>query len=60
MITNDNMTWTMLATTCQGHMDSTDVMVSHLPLSHVAAQILDMHIPLESGCRIYFLHNQMH
>jgi long-chain-fatty-acid--CoA ligase ACSBG len=57
MITNDNITWTvqtMMLTTPRGFMDHTDVMISYLPLSHIAAQMLDLHQPLETGCQIYF------
>lgn len=47
MITNDNITWTcdtMLSTTRKGYMNNSDVMISYLPLSHIAAQMLDMHM----------------
>ena len=57
MITNDNITWTvdtMLLATVKGKMEPTDVMISYLPLSHIAGQMLDMHMPIKSGCQIYF------
>mmetsp|Transcript_28316 Transcript_28316/g.65628 ORF Transcript_28316/g.65628 Transcript_28316/m.65628 type:complete len:496 (+) Transcript_28316:387-1874(+) len=57
MITHDNITWTvrsMLATTPKETTFPTDSMVSYLPLSHIAAQMLDMHMPMETGCQIYF------
>lgn len=57
MITNDNITWTvstMLLATRKGYMDGTDHMISYLPLSHIAAQMLDMHMPLKTGTQIYF------
>ena len=57
MITNDNITWTveaMLQTTRRGFMDNTDVMISYLPLSHIAAQMLDMHMPIRCGTQIFF------
>ena len=57
MITNDNITWTvksMLERTRKKGMDHTDVMISYLPLSHIAAQMLDMHMPMGTGCQIYF------
>lgn len=57
MITNDNITWTirtMLGTTKRGFMDNTDIMISYLPLSHIAAQMIDMYQPLYTGCQIYF------
>jgi long-chain-fatty-acid--CoA ligase ACSBG len=57
MITNDNITFTvetMLLATLKGKMDPSDVMISYLPLSHIAGQMLDMHMPMQSGCQIYF------
>ena len=57
MTTNDNLTWTTATTllkTPRGYMDHTDVMISYLPLSHIAAQLIDIHCPLASGCQIYF------
>jgi long-chain-fatty-acid--CoA ligase ACSBG len=57
MITNDNITWTvstMLLITRHGFMDNNDHMISYLPLSHIAAQMLDMHMPLSTGCQIHF------
>jgi len=57
MITNDNITWTvqtMTLCTPRGFLDHTDVMISYLPLSHIAAQMLDLHQPLETGCQVYF------
>jgi long-chain-fatty-acid--CoA ligase ACSBG len=57
MITNDNITWTvrtMLTATRKGYMDNTDHMISYLPLSHIAAQMLDLHMPLKTGTQIYF------
>lgn len=47
MLTHDNITWTVdtaLLATAKGTMDTTDCMISYLPLSHIAAQMLDMHM----------------
>lgn len=57
MITNDNITWTcrtMLLCSRYQSMNTTDVMISYLPLSHIAAQMLDLHIPMYTGMQIYF------
>ena len=57
MITNDNITWTcrtMLLCSRYQSMNPTDVMISYLPLSHIAAQMLDLHIPMYTGTQIYF------
>lgn len=57
MITNDNITWTvdnMCLMTPRGYMTSDDCMVSYLPLSHIAAQMLDLYMPVATGTQIYF------
>mmetsp|Transcript_22288 Transcript_22288/g.48419 ORF Transcript_22288/g.48419 Transcript_22288/m.48419 type:complete len:591 (+) Transcript_22288:45-1817(+) len=57
MITNDNITWTvqaMLPAARRHTLDETDIMISYLPLSHIAAQMLDMHIPMSTGMQIFF------
>ena len=57
MITNDNITFTvetMLLATKKKTMEPSDVMISYLPLSHIAGQMLDMHMPMKTGCQIYF------
>ena len=54
MISHDNATWTGRVTMeCLSgtHGDSE---VSYLPLSHIAAQMLDVHGPMQAGIRIYF------
>ena len=57
MITNDNCVWTasvVISTTTPRKIDHNDIMVSYLPLSHIAAQMLDLFQPLLTGCKIYF------
>jgi long-chain-fatty-acid--CoA ligase ACSBG len=57
MITNDNITWTcrtMLLCSRYQSMNPSDIMISYLPLSHIAAQMLDLHIPMYTGTQIYF------
>jgi long-chain-fatty-acid--CoA ligase ACSBG len=56
MITNDNIVWvadTMMKGLVKG-MTPDDVLISYLPLSHIAAQGLDMFGPLLAGYQIYF------
>lgn len=55
MISHDNATWTvaMLAKS-MGGMYSTDKTISYLPLSHIAAQILDVFGPANYGSCVYF------
>lgn len=64
MISHDNLTWTPGTTLC--HVEEStwgrgkERMVSYLPLSHIAGQLLDMHAPmymcaeLGGSCTIYF------
>lgn len=57
MITNDNLTWTaksLYAYTSNGYISHEDILVSYLPLSHIAAQMIDMHVPIATGCQVYF------
>lgn len=55
MISHDNVTWTT-----RDLLDSipflnhTERIVSYLPLSHIAAQIIDVHAPMYIGCSVYF------
>ncbi len=55
MISHDNVTWTtnnMLSHYVD--MNHTDRIVSFLPLSHIAAQLIDIHVPMRLGCATYF------
>jgi len=55
MITHDNTTWTaqaQLATMAK--VDNNDHMISYLPLSHIAAQMLDLYCPLATGLQLWF------
>ncbi|KAF4315731.1 hypothetical protein BBO99_00009184, partial [Phytophthora kernoviae] len=55
MISHDNLTWTVAAAinTLEALADAKRS-VSFLPLSHVAAQILDIHLPMAVGSEVYF------
>lgn len=56
MITHDNITWTADSqlSTMGRPLDNNDHMISYLPLSHIAAQMLDMHCPMARGVQIWF------
>ena len=58
MITHDNITWTVHAllksAVPDGLVGPTDCGVSYLPLSHIAAQILDIYLAMERGSQAYF------
>lgn len=55
MISHDNAVWTT-GVMAEAYMDinHTDRIVSYLPLSHIAAQIIDLHIPMRTGACTYF------
>jgi len=54
MMSHDNLTW-MASTTCQFlEMTSTDSVVSYLPLSHSAAQMVDVWMAMSSGACVSF------
>ena len=56
MITNDNITWTTAAmvNTLPRTYNNDDHIISYLPLSHIAAQIVDMHVAMATGLQIWF------
>lgn len=55
MLNHDNLTWVShnLAT-YMNMRDGKDTFLSYLPLSHIAAQITDIYIPLSTGGTVYF------
>jgi long-chain-fatty-acid--CoA ligase ACSBG len=56
MISHDNITWTTANIMEGGYMDLNheDRVVSYLPLSHIAAQIIDVHAMMNLGGQTYF------
>ncbi|XP_017541952.2 long-chain-fatty-acid--CoA ligase ACSBG2 isoform X1 [Pygocentrus nattereri] len=58
MLSHDNLTWTAFATA--GHIglseadQSQEVVISYLPLSHIAAQMIDIWITMRVGGATYF------
>ena len=56
MITHDNITWTARAqlSTMARELNNDDHMISYLPLSHIAAQMLDLHCPMATGTQVWF------
>ena len=56
MITHDNATWTSRAqlSTMGRSLDNDDHIISYLPLSHIAAQMLDMYCPMATGAQVWF------
>jgi len=55
MISHDNVTWTTKVL-CDSYMvlNHEDRVASYLPLSHIAAQIIDIHVPMYLGAATYF------
>ena len=55
MITHTNLTWTARASVEGiGGVEPGDSLVSYLPLSHIAEQMLTIHLPMVFGGCIYF------
>jgi len=55
MISHDNITWTTRnLATFYPPFDHEDRIISYLPLSHIAAQVIDVHVPLRCGACTYF------
>ncbi|KAG7399101.1 hypothetical protein PHYBOEH_009679 [Phytophthora boehmeriae] len=60
MISHDNLVWTimsvvgMIKRNFNHQMDNTDRLVSYLPMSHVAAQLIDIWLPICGGLQSYF------
>jgi len=54
MMTHTNLVWTAgtLSPTLNAGPD--DIMLSYLPLSHIAEQMLTIHGPMAMGCVVYF------
>jgi len=56
MISHDNVTWTTrnMAENFGLDLNCTERLCSFLPLSHIAAQLIDIHVPLLLGACTYF------
>lgn len=56
MVSHDSLTWTVrnFVEALWFPLTADDRSVSYLPLSHVAAQMLDIHCPIYTGAKIYF------
>jgi len=55
MISHDNVTWTTAALADNYlHLDCDDRILSYLPLSHIAAQMIDVHVPMYIGGCTHF------
>ncbi|KAG5188597.1 long chain acyl-CoA synthetase [Tribonema minus] len=54
MLSHDNITWTAQTALMHFSFKIGDRSISYLPLSHIAAQILDMYGPMLCGSCVYF------
>lgn len=54
MCSHDNITFTAASVDSMIKLTEKDVMVSFLPLSHIAAQMLDIHCPIFKGHSVFF------
>ncbi|KJE96538.1 hypothetical protein CAOG_06845 [Capsaspora owczarzaki ATCC 30864] len=54
MLSHDNLTWTSAQTSKQVKVAANEQAVSYLPLSHVAAQMTDIHMPMLHGATTWF------
>ncbi|XP_065576536.1 long-chain-fatty-acid--CoA ligase ACSBG2-like isoform X2 [Artemia franciscana] len=54
MLSHDNLTWNGHAVATYVSCKEQEIMISFLPLSHVAAQIVDIYAALSVGASIYF------
>lgn len=54
MITHDNATWTARQVIAATGARPNDELISYLPLSHIAEQVVSLLVPLMVGCRTWF------
>jgi long-chain acyl-CoA synthetase len=54
MLSHQNLAWTANALTSVGGGAPGDVMLSYLPLSHIAEQMASIHVPATVGATVYF------
>jgi long-subunit acyl-CoA synthetase (AMP-forming) len=54
MITHDNATWTARQAVASTGARPKDELISYLPLSHIAEQVVSLFVPLTVGCTTWF------
>ena len=54
MITHDNITWTAQQVINMIHGNHEDQIISYLPLSHIAEQVVSLYVPCLMGCTVWF------
>ena len=55
MLSHRNLTWTAVhLSKCANLLDGEEIMISYLPLSHIAEQTCSIHAPLLNAMQVYF------
>lgn len=54
MLSHDNLVWTAHVTMRHFNFTTEEKTISYLPLSHIAAQLVDIHCPMACGSTLYF------
>jgi long-chain acyl-CoA synthetase len=54
MLSHGNLAWTAQTLLDMGGRRSDDVLLSYLPLSHIAEQMITIHVPATAGHTVYF------
>jgi long-chain acyl-CoA synthetase len=54
MLSHRNLTWTADCARGLLPVEPRDSTLSYLPLSHIAEQIFTLHVPISTGCQVYF------
>jgi long-subunit acyl-CoA synthetase (AMP-forming) len=57
MLSHDNLTWTATQAVEAIRITERDQLISYLPLSHIAEQLVSVHAPLVSGACTWFAEN---
>src|SRR5205823_5719920 len=54
MLSHHNLTWTTAYLSTCADLAESEVMISYLPLSHIAEQVASLHAPILNGFQVYF------
>lgn len=54
MLSHDNVTWTASMAVRSVNLRVGEISISYLPLSHIAAQVVDIYAPIVCGSTVYF------
>jgi long-chain acyl-CoA synthetase len=54
MLSHENLRWTADCARGMLPIQPDDCTLSYLPLSHIAEQMFTLHVPISTGCQVYF------